>query len=114
MIVKIQRHGWLARYLIAGAAGLAVMHVVAVTAAGPGQPPADSGSRRQGDNGMGQGRSSGSGNLSERLDRSGGVIAPPSDADAGMEVKPPPEGSSPMPVIPPPGSPGGAPNVRPK
>ena len=59
--------------------------------------------------------SEGAGSLSERLERSEGVIAP---ADPGTDpgiVRPTPDaGASAMPVIPPPGGPGGDPNVRPK
>ena len=56
--------------------------------------------------------------LSERLDRSKGVITPPaavSNADPGI-VKPPPDTgtTTTMPMIPPPGTPGGDPNVQPK
>jgi len=54
-----------------------------------------------------------SGNLSERLNRSEGVIKPPENVDPGLQKKPP-DDSSKMPVIPPPGSPGGDPNVKPK
>ena len=54
-----------------------------------------------------------SGNLSERLNQSGGVIKPPENVDPGLQKKPP-EDSAKMPVIPPPGSPGGDPNVQPK
>jgi hypothetical protein len=54
-----------------------------------------------------------SGNLSERLKESEGVIKPPENVDPGMQKKPPEE-SSKMPVIPPPGAPGGDPNVKPK
>jgi hypothetical protein len=54
-----------------------------------------------------------SGNLSERLNRSEGVIKPPDNVDPGLQRKPP-EDSAKMPVIPPPGSPGGDPNVKPK
>jgi hypothetical protein len=54
-----------------------------------------------------------SGNLSERLNRSGGVIKPPADVDPEIQKKPP-DTSSKMPVIPPPGTPGGDPNVKPK
>jgi hypothetical protein len=54
-----------------------------------------------------------SGNLSERLNQSGGVIKPPENVDPGLQKKPP-EDSAKMPVIPPPGSPGGDPNVTPK
>lgn len=52
-------------------------------------------------------------NLSERLDRSGGVIHPPSNVDSGMHVAPPATGDK-MPVVPAPGSPGGDPSVKPK
>jgi hypothetical protein len=52
-------------------------------------------------------------NLSERLDRSGGVIHPPGDVDSGMHVAPPATGDK-MPVVPAPGSPGGDPSVKPK
>jgi hypothetical protein len=54
-----------------------------------------------------------SGNLSERLDRSGGVLAPPKNVDPAMPVVTPRAGGN-MPVIPPPGTPGGNPNVVPK
>ena len=54
-----------------------------------------------------------SGNLSERLNQSGGVIKPPENVDPGLQRKPP-DDSSKMPVIPPPGTPGGDPNVKPK
>ena len=57
----------------------------------------------------------GSGSLSDRLARSGGVIAP---ADPGVDpgiVRPTPDtGEATMPVIPPPGTPGGDPDVQPK
>ena len=53
--------------------------------------------------------------LSERLDRSDGVIKPPSGIDPGMQVAPKdPNAGSNMPVIPPPGSPGGDQSIRPK
>ena len=52
-------------------------------------------------------------NLSDRLDRSGGVIRPPDNVDPGMHVPPPATGDK-MPVVPAPGSPGGDPSVRPK
>jgi hypothetical protein len=51
--------------------------------------------------------------LSERLDRSGGVIHPPANVDSEMHVAPPATGDK-MPVVPAPGSPGGDPNVKPK
>ncbi len=55
-----------------------------------------------------------SGNLSEQLDKSRGVISPPQDVDPQMQVRPPESSTGKMPVIPPPGSPGGNPNVVPK
>jgi len=51
-------------------------------------------------------------NPSEKLNRSEGVVRPPSDTDPGL-VKPTPNTGT-MPVIPPPGTPGGDPTVRPK
>lgn len=50
--------------------------------------------------------------LSEKLDRSEGVICPPAGVDP--EIASPPPGGGKTPVIPPPGSPGGDPSVRPK
>jgi len=52
-------------------------------------------------------------NLSDRLDRSGGVIRPPGNVDPEMHVPPPATGDK-MPVVPAPGSPGGDPSVKPK
>jgi hypothetical protein len=54
----------------------------------------------------------GSGNLSEQLSRSNGVIEP-KQIDPEM-VQPPPETGAKTPVIPPPGTPGGNPDVQPK
>jgi hypothetical protein len=60
----------------------------------------------------------GSGNsgqsLGDKLDRSGGVIRPPSGVDPGLTRAPPESGGSTMPVIPPPGTPGGKPEAEPK
>jgi hypothetical protein len=53
-------------------------------------------------------------NPSDKLNQSGGVIAPNQDIDPKMQVRPPDPGPTSMPVIPPPGSPGGNPNVIPK
>jgi len=50
--------------------------------------------------------------LSEKLERSEGVVCPPAGVDPEIAV-PPPDGGK-TPVIPPPGSPGGDPTVRPK
>jgi hypothetical protein len=52
--------------------------------------------------------------LSEKLDRSGGVIHPPSGVDPGIKQDPPAIGSHSTPVIPPPGSSGGKSGVNPK
>ena len=51
------------------------------------------------------------GTLSDKLEKSDGVIKPPK-MGSGMVVKPPETGT--MPVIPPPGSPGGNQQVEPK
>ncbi len=55
---------------------------------------------------------SSSGALSDKLERSDGVIHPPPDVDPGMTQTPPRAGR--MPVIPPPGTPGGEPGPNPK
>ncbi len=51
-------------------------------------------------------------NLSDRLDRTDGVIPPTQNLDPGL-TKPAPNTGT-MPVIPPPGTPGGAQDVQPK
>ena len=50
--------------------------------------------------------------LSEKLERTEGVVCPPLGVDPEIAVPPP--GGGRTPVIPPPGSPGGDPTVRPK
>jgi len=50
--------------------------------------------------------------LSERLDRTGGVIRPPANLTPDNTIRPRDTGTTP--VIPPPGSPGGNPNIEPK
>ena len=57
----------------------------------------------------GKGRS---GDLSDKLAQSKGVICPPVTGDREMQVAPPAGGK--LKVIPPPGSPGGDPSVQPK
>lgn len=52
--------------------------------------------------------------LSDKLDRSDGVVRPPRGVDPGLTHHPAGSGSSSMPVIPPPGTPGGEPDVNPK
>ena len=53
-------------------------------------------------------------NLSDKLEKSGGVITPRTNVDPGITVSPPVPNPGTMPIIPPPGSPGGNPNVQPK
>jgi hypothetical protein len=53
----------------------------------------------------------GSGNLSDKLARSDGVLCPP---NVDPDIKAPTPNVGKMPIIPPPGSPGGDPNVQPK
>ena len=52
------------------------------------------------------------GDLSEKLDKSNGVIRPQGAVDPGMDKKAPSVGETP--VIPPPGSPGSGTNAQPK
>jgi hypothetical protein len=52
--------------------------------------------------------------LSDKLNRSHGVIHPPSDVDTGIAQPPPAMPPHSTPVLPPPGSPGGNPRVEPK
>lgn len=52
--------------------------------------------------------------LSEKLDRSKGVLRPPADVDPGIQIPAPDPTPQTTPVIPPPGTPGGDPNVQPK
>ena len=53
-------------------------------------------------------------NLSERLERTEGVIRPPSDLNPDSRVRPPVPDPGTTRVIPPPGEPGGNPLVQPK
>lgn len=52
--------------------------------------------------------------LSKKLDRSGGVIHPPSGVDPKLTQPPPAISGSSTPVIPPPGTAGGREDVKPK
>jgi hypothetical protein len=54
------------------------------------------------------------GTLSDKLNKSDGVIRPPDVGASGRTVKPPVPDPGTMPVIPPPGSPGGNQQVEPK
>jgi hypothetical protein len=53
-----------------------------------------------------------SGDLSDKLNATDGVIRPDANIDPAMRKPAPAEGS--MPIIPPPGAPGGAQDVEPK
>lgn len=99
------RTGWGSRFAALAIAAACTLPIMPATDAA--EPPAgDRGNQPSTDAGP-------SDNLSERLNRSGGVIKPPENVDPGMQKKPP-DDSAKMPVIPPPGSPGGDPNVKPK
>ncbi|MDR3449968.1 MAG: hypothetical protein P4M15_09550 [Alphaproteobacteria bacterium] len=52
-------------------------------------------------------------NLSDKLDKSNGVIKPQDDVDPAM-TKPAPQTNQPTRIVPAPGSPGGDPKVQPK
>lgn len=54
------------------------------------------------------------GNLSERLNRSEGVITPPAGVDSGMATRAPAANTGTMPIITPPGEPGGNQAIQPK
>jgi len=108
------RHSVLFAMLAALLGGSAVSSAVAVTPTSPNkdqsagktapqtvpEDPATSGSSAE--------------PLSNKLDRSGGIIHPPGDVDPGMTQAPPAVSSQSTPVIPPPGSPGGKPGINPK
>lgn len=53
-------------------------------------------------------------NLSEKLEKSDGVLRPSTNMDPEMPVRAPVPNPGTTPVIPPPGSPGGNPNITPK
>ncbi len=53
-------------------------------------------------------------NLSEKLEKSDGVITPRLDTTPAIAVRPPVPNPGTTPVIPPPGSPGGNPRLDPK
>lgn len=52
--------------------------------------------------------------LSDKLEKTGGVIKPPTGIDPGITAPAPVPNPGTTPVIPPPGSPGGNPTVQPK
>jgi hypothetical protein len=88
----------------------ALCAAIAVLIAGNVNPTADKPSQAK----IPEGSGSSTEPLSEKLDRSGGVIHPPSGVDPGIKQDPPAIGSHSTPVIPPPGSPGGKSGVNPK
>jgi hypothetical protein len=92
------RHGCITILLSLSLAGTAVAQVTPNAAPKPDPQPCASSSGSSGD-------------LSNKLSRSNGVICPP-DVDQGMKAPAPNTGK--MPVIPPPGSPGGDQSVQPK
>jgi len=102
------RYRWLALACGLGASGAVLAQAPTpssptpdtVTPADPRQDPRATGSARPGET------------LSERLDRSGGVIRPPPDIAPDNTIRPRDPGTTP--VIPPPGSPGGDPRIEPK
>jgi hypothetical protein len=100
------------RRLVFCAAAFALAFAAGVPAFAQSQPraPAEQNAPRHFDS---QASPQGDRTLSERLDRSGGVISPPAHVDPDIHVTPPATGDK-MPVVPPPGSRGGDPNVTPK
>ena len=91
----------LAIVLIAGACGWPVISAQAQTAARPSNPPGANAQNApsQFDSQPKEAERKGE-NLSERLDRTDGVIKPPANADSDIHVTPPPTGDS-MAVPPP-------------
>ncbi len=92
------RHACITVLLSLSLAGTAVAQVPPNEAPKPNAKPCASSSASSGD-------------LSNKLSQSNGVICPP-DVDQGMKAPTPNTGK--MPVIPPPGSPGGDQSVQPK
>jgi hypothetical protein len=98
------------RRLVFSAAALALTSATAVCAFAQSEPraPAQQNEPRHFDS-----QAQSDQTLSDRLGRSGGVIAPPTHVDPDIHVAPPATGDK-MPVVPPPGSPGGDQSVKPK
>ena len=102
--------------LIVGAALAALVASVEAAAQTPAQPAETLQPERTGPQDP---RSTGSvgrspAPLSDKLERSGGVIRPPTDIAPEMAVRPPAPDPGTTPVIPPPGAPGGDPTIEPK
>jgi hypothetical protein len=99
------------RLFVAAAIGVAL---IVNAAADTLDPPARSGGSngKDGCSSAPSASTAPSGNLSDQLAQSNGVICPPSGVDPKMAAPPPAGGATP--VIPPPGTPGGDPNTIPK
>jgi len=115
---RLGRTGWMAAVVLMGTATFAMAQDTdlkrppAMPEPGTGipekiDPPlgTDSGAGQDGDI---------TGTLSDRLNRSEGVITPPAGIDPEIRVPAPEQGAGTMKVIPPPGEPGGNPQVQPK
>ena len=102
---RANRHAALAAILVASAVAIPVTAIAATDAPPQQTVPEATGPGKSG---------SSSGPLSDKLDRTDGVLHPPSGVDPEISKRPPPTGPSSMPVIPPPGTPGGEPRVEPK
>ena len=104
----------LARFMLYAAIAVLIAGVAPVTAAPVSSSNANPTADKPSQGKIPEGSGSSTEPLSEKLDRSGGVIHPPSGVDPGISQAPPAIGSQSTPVIPPPGSPGGKRGVNPK
>jgi len=81
----------------------------------PGSPrPNPTIPEKQGEQSSSEKTGSSGTSLSDKLEKSHGVVRPPANTDSGIVQPVPNPGTSIMPVIPPPGSPGGRQDVIPK
>jgi hypothetical protein len=110
---RLNRYAALAAIFAASAWAAPPPCLAAATTVAPDTQPQQTEQTVPEDTGPGKSGSS-SGPLSDKLDRSGGVIHPPSGVDPKIHKSPPSAGPSSTPVIPPPGTPGGKPGVEPK
>lgn len=113
------RAGWMAALALMGTATLAMAQDAELKRP-PAMPEPGTGIPEKIDPPLGTDKGAGedgeiTGTLSDRLNRSEGVIKPPSGVDPEIRV-PAPEagGAGTMKVIPPPGEPGGDPQIQPK
>ena len=105
----------LASFLGAGTAGPSLAQVPSAPTNPVQQQPRDPNMPAQGNTVPEKVDSTGTSNsLSERLEKTDGVIRPPTGIDPEMTVSPPVANPGTTPVIPPPGSPGGNPRVDPR